>query len=65
MNKRVSKGYYKDLNDVSTADLLNNPTSAKKGCPYLRNRKSVKSVENERKGKYLEFTLLFLLFFEI
>ena len=33
-NKRVSKDYYKDLNDVSTADFLNNWTSAKKGRFY-------------------------------
>ena len=33
-NKRVSKGYYKDLNDVSTADFVNNGTLAKKGRFY-------------------------------
>ena len=33
-NKRVSKGCYKDLNDVSTVDFLSKRTSAKKGRFY-------------------------------
>lgn len=33
-NKRASKGFYKHLNDVSTADFLNNQTSGKKDRFY-------------------------------
>ena len=32
--KRVSKGFYKDLSNVSTADYLNDRTSASKGPFY-------------------------------
>jgi len=32
--KRVSKGFYKDLNNVSTAGYLNDRTSARKGPFY-------------------------------
>lgn len=33
-NKRETNGHYKDLNDLSTADFLNNRILAKKGRFY-------------------------------
>ena len=45
-NKRETNGYYKDLNDVSTADFLNNRTSAKKGRFY-----EIEKVLSQRRMK--------------
>lgn len=52
--KRVSKGFYKDLSNVSTADYLNDRTSASKGPFY-----EIERVLSQRtmRGK-VDFSLL-------
>ena len=49
--KRVSKRFYKALNDVSTTDFFNYSTSHK-DRPFLSSRKGSESAQGKRKGKY-------------
>lgn len=56
-SKRVNKGFYKALNDVSTADFFKDSTSDK-DRPFLSSGKGSESAQVKGKGKYFLYRSL-------